>query len=70
MLAGAADVKLGAAQSIDYSWGEIDFAVSPVDRPMSAKMILAESADESLDLDVEPDEIEMSDTVTVIWELV
>lgn len=66
VLTKAAGVKLGEIQTIDYSWGEIDFSVSPMD-----KMMLAESAPSygSYNMDIEPDYIDVTDTVTVVWEI-
>ena len=68
VLTRAAQVTLRDIQSIDYSWGEINFTSQPIngdvlmDRcaPMAAK---------SYDLDIEPDDIDVSDTVTVVWEI-
>lgn len=62
----AAGVTPGEIQTIDYSWGEIDFSVSPMD-----KMMLAESAPSygSYNMDIEPDDIDVTDTVTVVWEI-
>ena len=34
-----------------------------------AEKCLAEPMDASYDMDIEPDDIEASDTVTVIWEI-
>ena len=67
VLTQAAEVNLKNILSIDYSWGEIDFEVSPMN-----KMMLCESCsapDDSYDLDIEPDDIDISDTVTVVWEI-
>ena len=52
--------------SIDYSWGEIDFEMNPMN-----KMVMCESRspDDCYDLDIEPDDIEVTDTVTVVWEI-
>ena len=69
VLAKAAGAKLGELQSIDYSWGEIDFEVQPM-RQMSAKMMEGSSVDYGYDMDIEPDDIEVSDTVTLVWEIV
>ena len=69
VLADASDVKLKEIQTIDYSWDELDFEV----RPMSDMMLRSEKCMEaggSYDLDIEPDDIEASDTVTVVWEIV
>lgn len=72
VLAGAAGVELKDIQSIDYSWGEINFEVHPMSRAMMAEFesdspVATLSA--GYDLDIEPDDIEVSDTVTVVWEI-
>jgi len=70
VLARAGGVTLREIQSIDYSWGEIDLEY----RPMNG-MVLAERckaapmAAKGYDLNIEPDDIEVSDTVTVVWEI-
>jgi len=71
VLTQAAGVEIKDIQSIDYSWGEIDFEVRPMNRAMLAADVceLRESASQSYDLDIEPDDIEVSDTVTVVWEI-
>lgn len=68
VLSAASEVSLKDIQSIDYSWGEINFDVSP----MRDSMILESrciTTSESYDMDIEPDDIEVADTVTVIWEI-
>lgn len=68
VLTQAAGVALKDIQSIDYSWGEINFEYRPMNRMLTAeKCMTADSA--SYDMDIEPDDIEVSDTVTVIWEI-
>lgn len=70
VLTAAAGVTLGDIQSIDYSWGEIDFEVRPMNRTlMGEKCMASPTAAGSYDLDIEPDDIEVSDTVTVVWEI-
>ena len=56
-------------QSIDYSWGEIDFEVNSMRRSLSREPVMYGSLDDSYDLNIEPDDIEVSDTVTVVWEI-
>ena len=68
VLARAAGVTLKEIQSIDYSWGEADLESRPINGLMMAKRSAAESAG-SYDLDMVPDDIEVSDTVTVVWEI-
>ena len=53
-------------QSIDYSRGTINFEVEPM-RNMA--MCVDECAEESFDMDTESDDIEVSDTVTIVWEI-
>lgn len=71
VLTGAAGATMKDIQSIDYSWGEIDFEVSLMRVNMLMEKCMAPMAAEgSYDLDIEPDDIEVSDTVTVIWKIV
>ena len=68
ILAGAAGVTLGKIRQIDYSWGEMRFETSPMDKMVMADCCV-EGPDKSYALDIEPDDIDTSDTVTVIWEI-
>ncbi len=68
VLTQAAGVALKDVQSIDYSWGEINFEYSPMRGDMLMECCEAPMA-KSYDLDIEPDDIDVSDTVTVIWEI-
>ena len=71
VLTGAAGVTLKDIQSIDYSWGEIDFEVHPMNRAIMADACMApmDTGAGSYDMNIEPDDIEVSDTVTVLWEI-
>jgi len=66
VLAEAAGVRLGTIQTVDYSWGRVELE-APVarNRMFAAK---AEMAD-GFSLEIEPDDIEVSDAVTVIWSI-
>ena len=66
VLAQAAGVRLGEIRSIDYSWGEVDFEVRPMNRLMMAEAAPM-AAKSALDMSIEPDDIDVSDTVTVVW---
>ena len=70
VLSEAAGVSLKELQSIDYSWGQIEFEVSPM-AGMQAKRMAYDTVEEygSFDMDIEPDDIEVTDTVTVVWEI-
>ena len=66
VLARAADVKLGVIKRIDYNWGELHFySNTEVDSEYS-EMMVCESKLMSI-LAIEPEEINLKDTVTVIW---
>lgn len=72
VLTQAAGVTLKNIQNIDYSWGEIDFEYRPMNRMLMADECLAApmvAEGASYDMDIEPDDIEVSDTVTVLWEI-
>lgn len=69
VLSAAAGVKCKDIRSIDYSWGEIDFEVRPMNAALGAvRGICAEECD-SYALNIEPDDIQVSDTVTVVWNI-
>ena len=68
-LTRAGGVELGELQTIDYSWGQADLEVRPMNGRVMMKS-MAEPAANSYDLNVEPDDIELTDSVTVVWEIV
>ena len=63
VLAKAAGVTLKDIQTIDYSWGEVRFETSIVE----GSSTLAREPDPFESIDITPDDIEQSDTVTVVW---
>ncbi len=69
VLAEAAEVTLGELLTIDYSWGEMDFTVRPMTKRLEATRAMADNAVGSYALNIEPDNIEVTDTVTVVWRL-
>ena len=68
VLSSAAGVKLGEIQSVDYSWGEVRFEYEPMEKLMLEKPCMAGGSG-SYNMDIEPDDIDVQDTVTVIWEI-
>lgn len=66
VLAEAAGVLLGDIVKIDYSWGELEIVSAPVERCM---MSAPNAAMDSYSMDIEPDDIDVTDTVTVVWEI-
>ena len=70
VLTQAAGTTLKDIQTIDYSWGEIDFEVHPMNRNLLLEECAPTGAGEGCyDMDIEPDDMEVSDTVTVVWEI-
>ena len=68
VLAHAANVELGDIVSIDYSWSEINFVSEPIQNFAFAS---AENTRDrtGYDIDIEADDIDVADTVTVIWNI-
>lgn len=64
IIAKAAGVALGEIKTIDYSWGELKIYSEPM-----AKMMLAEPMEAYgiYDIDIEADDIDVQDTVTIVW---
>ena len=70
VLTEAAGVRLKGIQSMDYSWGELRFESQPINAPILVETCAeAGSAEGRYDLNIEPDDIEASDTVTIVWEI-
>ena len=65
VLARAAGVPLSELLRIDYTRGEPDLEVRPMARPLRAMA----SAAPGYHIDIQPDDIEVSDTVTVVWAM-
>ncbi len=70
VLTQAADVTLKEIQSMDYSWGQMELEVRSMDTLRMMEVCAADSEEAgSYDPGIEPDDIELSDTVTVVWEI-
>ncbi len=69
VLTEAAGVKLGDIMTIDYTWGEIEFSSTPMNRMLEPMALEECCTSASYDIDIEPDDIEVSDTVTVVWSI-
>lgn len=69
VLSAAAGVKLKDIRNIDYSWGEMDLEVRPMNRAVCAASRSMSAAEDGYALNIEPDDIQVSDTVTVVWDI-
>jgi uncharacterized protein YggE len=63
ILAKSAGVKLGAIKQIDYSWGELRL-YSETDM-----MVCEAAAPKAMGIEIEPEDINASDNVTIVWEI-
>lgn len=68
VLAHVANVELGDIVSIDYSWGEINFVSEPIQNFAFASAENTRNRT-GYDIDIEADDIDVADTVTVIWNI-
>lgn len=68
VLCSASNVKLGKLVSIDYNWGEIN-VYSHTQYKMGRDCVeLAKEC--ASNIDITPDDIDLSDTATFVWEIV
>ena len=67
ILAEASGVELGEIQLVDYSWNRLDLVTGPVTPLAAGAMCRKAHAGASYDMDMTPDDIEVEDTVTVVW---
>ena len=68
LLTKAAGVELGEIVTMDYSWGKVQFYSQTRNALMTCEDPLANGMG-SFDIEVEADDIDVEDTVTVIWEI-
>ena len=66
-LCEASGVELSQLLSIDYNWGELNI-VSHTDYMLEEKC-MAMPVGGLADMDIEPDDIDVSDTATFVWEI-
>ena len=64
----ASGVELGRIVNIDYSYSKFEFAVSPYEY-RSLKCATMNSMDEDICLDINPEDIKVSDSVTIAFEI-
>lgn len=69
ILTQEAGAKLGQVITIDYSWREMEIISRPMNKMMEPCMMMEDCAAGSYDMDIEPDDIDVTDTVTVVWSL-
>ena len=67
ILTKASGVTLGELVSIDYNWGELHLYF-PTRYEMEADCLMKISAAPTA-MDIEPDDIDVSDSVTFVWEI-
>lgn len=69
VMADASNIILGEIESIDYSWGTIRYESNEFRVMNDSCMRLYDVATTSFDIDIEPEDIHITDTVTVVWNL-
>lgn len=72
ILADASNVKLGEIKTIDYSWGEVKVVSNIMDKFIDCMALNDDTddfEDEAIDMDLEPEDINLSDTVTIVWNI-
>lgn len=67
ILCEASGVELGELLTIDYNWGELN-VISHTDYMLEEKC-MAMPVGSLADMDIEPDDIDVSDTATFVWEI-
>lgn len=67
ILTKASGVTLGELISIDYNWGELHLC-SPTRYEMEEPCMMSPGAAPTA-MDIEPDDIDVSDNVTFVWEI-
>ncbi len=70
VLSKASGVTLGEIVTIDYSWAEIDFISRPMDKLTLEECCMRScEPDEGYDIDINPDDIDVKDNITIVWKI-
>lgn len=70
VLSKASGVSLREILTIDYSWKEIDFVSRPMEKMMLEECCMRScELDKAYDIDINSDDIDVTDTVTVVWKI-
>lgn len=69
IIAGASNVELGDIDSIDYSWGSIRFESGDYRIMNRSSMDLSAKTSSTFEIDIEPEDIDLTDTATVVWNI-
>lgn len=65
ILSKASGATLGDIINIDYSWGEIEIYSEPIQNYCLAESTISEP----YNIDIEAEDIDLQDTVTIVWEI-
>ena len=68
ILCDASGMELGTLLSIDYNWGELN-VYSNTRYDMEEECLAAPMMAKCAEIDMEPDDIDVSDTATFVWEI-
>lgn len=68
ILCESSGVSLGELISIDYSWGDLNI-FSETSYRISEECLLESGMPKGSGIEIEPDDIETSDSVTFVWEI-
>lgn len=68
IIADASNVNLGNIVTVDYSFREFDYRTSPFGREYECNEMLSPTSEE-FDMDITPEDIELKDDVTVVFEI-
>lgn len=68
ILCKASGVELGQLLTIDYNWGELDI-FSHTQYGLSDDCLYEAAPSMARSIDIEPDDIDVSDTATFVWEI-
>lgn len=67
-LCEASNVKLGELVSIDYNWGELNI-LSDTDYRIESRLMMKSEASLA-NVEISPDDINLSDSATFVWEII
>ncbi len=69
VLASAAGVSLREIRTVDYSWSSEELEIRTLNPAPAGRLLMKSQTEDSFDMAIQPDDIDVTDTVTVIWTI-
>ncbi len=69
IISKSANIKLGDIKDINYSWIDVEFRTRSYDMYDNCEMMMCKCAADGFDVDIEPEDIDKTDNITITFSI-